>query len=149
MDLEQLIKQRDELVAAAGKILEGEPAIRSLQRPLELQEAHAARVEARIASLETARAEFAKSIDLEVKELKGDLEQRRRKIALVRKEFGNGSAGKKSSPSGRAPARAGTPAATSRKTAKSAPARKPGAASKATKGNATRRAPRGKNRGSE
>lgn len=146
MDLEQLIKQRDELIAEAEKMLAGRPATPGFERPIELQEAQAARVEARIASLETSRAELARATDLELKELKADLEQRRRKIALDRKEFEKASPGSDKPPPS-TPARVATPAVAARKTAKPAPARKAGAASKAAKGIATRRAPTGKKRG--
>jgi hypothetical protein len=146
MDLDQLIKQRDQMVAEAEKMLQGKGAAAALDRPIEIQEAQASRVEGRIASLEAVKADLAKSIDTELKDLKADLDQRRRKIDLDRKELAKSSAsGRNSAPSERTPARSPTPPA-GRKTAKPATGRKPGAASKATKGAATQRSPKGKGR---
>ena len=144
MDLEQLIKQRDELVAEAEKVLEGRSAAQALDRPIELQEAQATRVEERIVSLEAARAELAKSIDSELKELKVDLEQRRRKIDFDRKEFE-----KRAATGGELPPTKATPARseaskTTRMKAKSTTAREPGGTRKPAKGIALRRASKAK-----
>ncbi len=88
MDLEKLIQQRDRIVAEADKLLKARGADPSaLLRPIELQEAQAARVEERIASLETRRSELAAAIDAEIKELRKDLDARRRKIERDGKEL--------------------------------------------------------------
>ncbi len=88
MDLEKLIQQRDRIVAEADKLLKARGADSSaLLRPIELQEAQAARVEERIAGLETRRSELAAAIDAELKELRKDLDARRRKIERDSKEL--------------------------------------------------------------
>jgi len=149
MDLEQLIKQRDELVAEAEKVLEGRQGAHALDRPIELQEAQAARIEGRIVSLEAARAELAKSIDSELQDLKLDLEQRRRKIDLDRKEFEKRAAsGGESPPTKATPARGEAPKTTAIK-AKGTTARQPDATRKPAKGIALRAAPKVKDKGAK
>ena len=134
MDIEKLIKQRDAIVADAEKMLERRGSYHS-KRPVELQEAQASRIEARIASHESARADLTKSIDGELKDLKADLERRRRNIDLDLKELEKRSDRE---------ARAAAPAA-ARKATKSARTSKSGATRTAAKG-AAKRTPKGKGR---
>lgn len=129
MDLQKLIAERDRLVAEAEKMLKsgaaGEAAFR---RPVELQETQLGRVEERIAGLEASKAELTRTIDAELKELKQDVQARRRQIERDRKEFAD-----ESSAGGKASAALAAPRKTAaRKTPAKPAARKTGAKAKRT-----------------
>ena len=74
MNIEQLVKRQDALIADIGKSLKArgfDTAI--LAKPIEMQERRVASIEGRIAALEGAKREQAAAIDVEIGALKAEL----------------------------------------------------------------------------
>jgi seryl-tRNA synthetase len=75
MNIEQLVKRQDALVAEMNKGLKArgfDAAI--VSRPIEIQERRAASIKGRIEALEQSKREQAKAIDSEISNLKAELE---------------------------------------------------------------------------
>lgn len=88
MDLAKLIEQRDKLMADVTARLEAGGAGAGAAPPsVDVQQVQADRVEERIKGLEQRKADLVASIDAELKELKGELAMRTRKLAADRKAF--------------------------------------------------------------
>jgi hypothetical protein len=86
MTIEDLIKQQEKLIADVAAIVAARDAgPDAIRRPLELQEAQLARVEARIAGLERARKAYNERADAELKDLQAELDSRRRRLEADRK----------------------------------------------------------------
>ncbi|HYI49222.1 MAG TPA: hypothetical protein VEX35_12240 [Allosphingosinicella sp.] len=88
MDLQKLIESQAKLATEAQfKPDERTAGADAVNRPVELQQAQADRVRNRIASLEKSKAALIESIDAELNELKGEHEQRTRRIKTERKNL--------------------------------------------------------------
>jgi hypothetical protein len=75
MNIEQLVKRQDALVAEMNKGLKArgfDAAI--VSRPIEIQERRAASIKGRIEALEQSKRDQAKTIDSEISTLKAELE---------------------------------------------------------------------------
>lgn len=88
MDLQKLIESQAKL-ATEARFTPDERTTGAdvVNRPIELQQAQADRVRDRIDSLEKSKAVLIESIDAELQELRGEHEQRARKIAADRKNM--------------------------------------------------------------
>ncbi len=88
MDLQKLIESQAKLATEARfKPDERTAGADAINRPVELQQAQADRVKNRIDSLERSKAALIESIDAELNELRGEHEQRTRRIKTERKNL--------------------------------------------------------------
>lgn len=86
MDIANLVKRQEELVADFTKQVSGkvDPAA-AVTRPLELTEARAASVEARIAAIEDGKKAYIARADAQITALKAELKQVSETVAQGRK----------------------------------------------------------------
>jgi hypothetical protein len=81
MNLDQLLKTQVQFTKDAASLLASQTFDPdSLQRPLELQQQQAQRLEERIAALEDEKVAVAARIDAELSDLKSELEARRKQM---------------------------------------------------------------------
>lgn len=88
MDIAELLKRQNALVAEMEKAVQaaGIPA-GALSRPLEIQEARAERIKERIAALEKAKSDHTRQVDLEIGDLKAELESLNARIKADRERL--------------------------------------------------------------